>query len=301
MPKAVVILTRMSSPKCQATACSSTTSSEFVKCKICSLSYHTKCAKVKKSGIEAMKENTNIVWHCAHCINSSVTESASTLLSCTKAIADMVTKFVPILDAFATMTAAREQTNNHQEHQLPTTENTSSIVAIAAKNKRVYSEVSDDDSSPTDQPRKLNRTSKHPISRKPPVKFGTKESPSGLIAVARPTARTNHGANEDKNPNTRHLYVSRLQPQTSEDDILSFIKTSVKLNDMDVLRCKLLVPSGKKVEELNFVSFKISASIKDYSVLANTDIWPQNVAVREFNNTPKTPSFFSQRSSEGRN
>lgn len=303
MQKAVVHLTRMSTPKCHATACGSPTSIEFVKCKICSLSYHTTCADVKKTGLAAMKENTNIVWHCAHCINSSVSESASSLLSCTKAVADMVTRFGPILDAFATIsqTAIRDQINGQQQQQLQQqTPTTPSIVAIAANNKRVFSEVAEDDSA--DQPKKLNRTVIKPTTRKPSVKFGTKASSSGLTAVARPATRNSHSPKYDRDLDThKHLYVSRLQPQTTEEEILSYIKTNAKLSSSETLRCKILVPAGKKVDELNFVSFKISATIDDFTILANPNIWPQNVAVREFNSTPKTTSFFNQRSREDRN
>lgn len=133
-----------------------------------------------------------------------------------------------LLDALVSMTqtaiCAQPNGQQQQQHQplAPTNTLTAATVTTNKRNHSEIAEISDDDTAPAIQPRKLNRTIKHikqPTSRMTTVQFGTKETASGLTAIARPTpsrSTRTHTPN-DVNSSHKHLYVSSLQPQTASN------------------------------------------------------------------------------------
>jgi hypothetical protein len=73
--------------------------------------------------------------------------------------------------------------------------------------------------------------------------------------------------------------ISRVHPSTSPDSIAEFIKQNTGIEDV---RCQLMLPKGRTVAELDYVSFKISATELDYNELMKPEIWPAKVLVRDF-------------------
>jgi hypothetical protein len=76
----------------------------------------------------------------------------------------------------------------------------------------------------------------------------------------------------------RYFVVSRIDPSTTTDDIARFIKNKTGID----VRCQLLVPRGREVSELEFVSFKVGVCEADYLLLMKPEIWPAKVLVRDF-------------------
>lgn len=74
---------------------------------------------------------------------------------------------------------------------------------------------------------------------------------------------------------------------------MSYIKENAALTGINMLKCRKLLAAGKKTEGLSFISFKISLTPADFDILSNPVNWPENVAVREFEDKPKpTASVF---------
>jgi hypothetical protein len=73
--------------------------------------------------------------------------------------------------------------------------------------------------------------------------------------------------------------ISRVHPATTTEGIADFIKQHT---DTENVRCQLMLPRGRTAADLDFVSFKVSATAADYTVLMRPEIWPSKVLVRDF-------------------
>lgn len=199
--------------KCSAIGCKST-SNESIACKLCSLTFHTKCVNVRKTATSFMKENPGFVWFCPHCATNSVSDTAKSLINCTKAVTDMVSKFVSLLsDAMARISSPpTSQLEIAVEHQsttnVPVQPPPSSVTPsptheptrapLVGSKKRPHNQVTGDDSTPN-QPSKINKTIK---PAKASVNFGTNDTAVVLKAVPRsnPIRRSNSPVNIESAP-----------------------------------------------------------------------------------------------------
>jgi hypothetical protein len=77
----------------------------------------------------------------------------------------------------------------------------------------------------------------------------------------------------------RFLVLSRIHPDTTSDKIVNFIRRKTGLTN---IRCHLMIPRGKTVNELEYVSFKVGVEVDDYSTLMVPELWPAKVLVRDF-------------------
>jgi hypothetical protein len=77
----------------------------------------------------------------------------------------------------------------------------------------------------------------------------------------------------------KDFVISRVHPATTTDGIREFIKENTGIVDV---RCQLMLPKGRDVAELNYVSFKISATVAGYEELMKPEVWPAKVLVRDF-------------------
>lgn len=140
----------------------------------------------------------------------------------------------------------------------------------------------------------MNKVTKPNKPSRTSVRFGTGIS-SSLKAVPL-SDNTNSIPRDEAHIDYKHLYISRLEPTTSVDDIMNYIRENVELMGANRIKCRKLLAAGKKTEGLSFISFKISLIPADFDILSNPTNWPENVAVREFEDKPKAPkataSFF---------
>lgn len=101
-----------------------------------------------------------------------------------------------------------------------------------------------------------------------PMIFGTNENSSDLKTAAL----------------SKQVYVSFLHPSTTEEEIMDHIKQKAGLVDDQPLACKKLISPGRNLDELSFVSFKITCSETNFPKIIDAAIWPKQIAVREFVN-----------------
>lgn len=83
------------------------------------------------------------------------------------------------------------------------------------------------------------------------------------------------------------LYLSAFDPSTSNNEIVTLVKSSLMLTDDVEPKVVRLVPKDKDPTTLNFVTFKVGfkKSLKDLALSKET--WPENVYFREFETRPK--------------
>jgi hypothetical protein len=77
----------------------------------------------------------------------------------------------------------------------------------------------------------------------------------------------------------RFLVLSRIHPDTTSDKIGNFIRRKTGITN---IRCHLMIPRGKTVNELEYVSFKVGVGVANYSMLMVPELWRANVLVRDF-------------------
>lgn len=85
----------------------------------------------------------------------------------------------------------------------------------------------------------------------------------------------------------RLLVASMLHPSTDPNALSDFLKAKLG-SDCDI-RVSKLVPAGRDISQLDFVSFKVAIQASSYDALLSPVIWPKGVTVRPFENRPKRP------------
>lgn len=76
------------------------------------------------------------------------------------------------------------------------------------------------------------------------------------------------------------LYLSRLNPLITENDVQKIVSRCLNIVDsVDVVR---LVPKGKDVSNMTFVSFKIGLDISLKDLALDPASWPSELHFREF-------------------
>jgi hypothetical protein len=60
---------------------------------------------------------------------------------------------------------------------------------------------------------------------------------------------------------------------------MQFIQNKTEIDDA---RCTLLLPKGRELLELDFVSFKVSVKESCYTTLMNPEVWPARVLIRDY-------------------
>lgn len=81
-------------------------------------------------------------------------------------------------------------------------------------------------------------------------------------------------------PDNDVLYVSRLSPHTEEAALIDYLKS--KLDNLDVVDCRLLLPKGRVKTDLTFISFKLTLDRSLSSQVLSPIFWPKGVLVRRF-------------------
>jgi hypothetical protein len=82
---------------------------------------------------------------------------------------------------------------------------------------------------------------------------------------------------------TKWVYVTKLHPNTSEDDVVNYV-TSKLVISKDKIKCSKLVTADSDLSKMDFVSFKILVQSPKYVELLHNKFWPKNVTSREFQN-----------------
>lgn len=141
--------------------------------------------------------------------------------------------------------------------------------------------------TPAGTPNSLKRQrTASPIRQKlnlPTAKMGTKSNVSGLSVVAKREPKR-----DEKPKFEKAIWVSRLSPNTTEDEVIEFITSNTPVTDKTKISVHKLVKKDADISSLKFVSFKVELNGNDFDVLNDPEVWPENIMVREFMQAPKT-------------
>lgn len=115
----------------------------------------------------------------------------------------------------------------------------------------------------------------------PAAKVGLKSNVNGLTVVPK------FNRDRDAKPKfSKALYVSRLNPSTSIDEISDYITANTLVIDKNKFSVHKMVKKGVDESTLKFVSFKVEMNAEELDVLDDATLWPEGVQVREFQQAP---------------
>lgn len=110
-------------------------------------------------------------------------------------------------------------------------------------------------------------TPQRKTAKKDPIVVGSAVENSGL-RVAKPR---------------KFLVASLFHPSTDPENLSNFLKEKLSVaSESTVVRVHKLVPAGKDLATLDYVSFKVVVPGDLFTVLLSPSIWPKGVHVREF-------------------
>lgn len=112
--------------------------------------------------------------------------------------------------------------------------------------------------------------------------FGSKSGePMKISGVAKPKPTSS-----TRFQNCKSAFILSQTPSTSSNDIVAHLMESKVIQNESDVSCVRLVPANKDISEYLFVSFKVSAADTLFEAIINPDIWPAEVAIRQFMERP---------------
>lgn len=226
----------MSNHRCDFKECLEISDSERILCKgDCQLSFHVKCIGLKKTVLAVLKENANIHWHCYDCSASSINNASKSMTDCTRAVTELISNISPMIE-FITANVSNCNIGNSASYRATDCESEmetdSNANGPTVKRKRVFTQTRLLRSNVVNNRNQMNQA----------LQFGTNDMESHLKLFT----------------SFKNVYISHLDPTTTEEDIMKYIKERINVSDLSNVLCKKLVPVGKNLKDLQFISFKVS-------------------------------------------
>lgn len=240
--------------------------SDSIKCRntTCKAVFHARCVGIQRNFLTLITENSNLFFYCDSCSdappNMHTTHTIDTsgkTLSEQSSLADNISEqLVSIQESLSKLTDAITK-----PPEWP-----SVIESSKALKRRRVEDAADIDSATVNTPRR-----KAPKLHSEVV--GSAEENDGLQVVE-----------------PRKLLVASLfHPSTDSDKLSIFIKGKLNITDESTVRVHKLVPAGKDLATLDYVSFKVDVPGSLFKELLSPLMWPKGVRVREFEHRPRKP------------
>lgn len=226
----------------------------------CNMSIHAKCASLTRTAIKIINESSNLLFLCDHCKLFSFKEITDHLLAIKTSISNLS-------DA---MSAQSERTAKLTDEVAANTIKTdklasSSMTPVSVLRQNGQTSISQKRRRMDASPSAPRNASPAPLARN--LVVGSAENACGLQSVE-----------------PRKIVVaSQLHNSTTVEQLKAFISEKLATGgNQNTIRCNMMLPNGRSVEDVDFLSFKVSVPESLYDRLLNADIWPKGVTVREF-------------------
>lgn len=119
---------------------------------------------------------------------------------------------------------------------------------------------------------------------KTPLVSGTSGNSIGKrLSPPKPRLRTSRKVPE------KSIWLGRLHRDTTEEEILEYIKDTLQIINVDEIQVRKLVKKDRDILEYTFISFKIGCSVEMYERLLDASKWPSYCQIREFSTDEVQP------------
>lgn len=239
----------------------------------CRSSFHLKCVKQTAATRDIVAKCSQLFWMCNACTKIMANSTFRNALSSANNAMEAI---------------HAEQNNALVELRQEMEQNTEKINMIlrqlpTALQERTGRKTSTSSTSVPSSRRKRPRIDEDAIQTEIRETEGTKEIDSSVMIPL---------ADRTTSESKFWLYLSGFNPNATDDDIRSLVQRN--LNTSDAVDVRKLVPKGKNLDELSFVSFKvgIDSQLKDMALVSST--WQKGIIFREFDFHPRATFQFQQ-------
>lgn len=221
----------------------------------CRSAYHINCVNIPDNIRDSVKTYAQLFWMCVAC--TKMMENAT------------------FCQAIASTNSAIDAGNDG--HNKVLTELRNEIKQNTIKINSILNHLPTPSPARFATPRKINlpdNSRKRPrvdVEPRTESSSGTKDEDSSVIVPL---------ATRQEKVELFWLYLSGFDPKATEDNIRELVKSN--LDNGGTVDVRKLVPKGKNLDELTFVSFKvgINPELKDTALLPAT--WQKGITFREF-------------------
>lgn len=219
---------------------------EFVSCSgVCNNLFHIKCVGVHKSMLSTINNCSNIHWYCHECNadNRSFSSAIDRINDAIGLLSNSLSgDLLKFFDSFKTLMETFVESFN-----------TALITQIV----------------PNLITRSQNVSSPEPTEQLPIEPH-----------VGKPSYEANFASQNFQEPN-KSVVVSNIGTDVTMECLTDYVVDKLKVAK-DSVKLALLLPAGKKKEDLNFLQYKITIPEVNHGSIMCPDLWPSNVLIRDF-------------------
>lgn len=240
---------------------------EYLQCGLCNKTTHLKCVGLKRSYMDFINEQKNVMWFCDKCTDQ-----------------------LKIMKDFPPITSKEIVTSVSQIINESLLELKNDLHETKELTKALAGKITSFDASSSAQFRSVLPRIKRPretADRETPkarptekLIVGTKSVDKGIFTVdtiAKP-------------PEKFWIYLSRIARHVTEADVTELVKVS--LNTELPIDVKKLVRKDTDLEQLAFISFKVGVDKSLKNTALDSSVWPKGIYFREFKNLPSERDFW---------
>lgn len=251
----------------------------------CKQTFHFGCVGLVKTHLKSIQENPNIFWYCNSCL---VFAKANLSQQIGIEIGNALKPFTAAISAISSIAPSLKKIS---EYPSPTKHRPGNpfarrdvTVNLNGENSAKRRRGSDfhgngiiGGSNAAATPNRLGSVYRDKLV------YGTGNSLGKLKGVGVVAQQLSVGA-------TKEVYISKLDRDTTENDIIDFLKDAKVLSDTNSIKCVKLIKVGADISRMNWVSFKLVVPESLFDSIVDRSVWPPTVAVREFVNVPRANS-----------
>lgn len=264
---------------------------DVICCSLCNKPYHPiKCLGLTRSTINTLANISNLKWFCDVCNDTTFVNIV------TKKFQDMTDSndvnfnaLVKKLDEIGSVNDSQDKVDRYDD--------------LLTKIEILSTEISNIKSIVTEQPgaMKRKRNASFKLNIQDSINVDDDDGPPTVRPKLTPRINTISGTGDgiqlDENSdikiieNPEWYHVSQFDPNT---DNVKMREWFMKILDAEDIQCVKLVPKGRQISELSFVSFKLGVHSSLVTKVMNPATWPKGISIRPFQrrNGMSTPRVF---------
>lgn len=259
-------------------SCTGDASESHVKCRgFCTATFHPSCTGMSSDAFEHVMKNHQVFWFCPSCTTlMKDTRFRNTVKAAHDAGQQQaLNSHGDILENLKT--EILNELKSEIRNNFATLINSNSLTPMASQRIGVERRFSK-------KRRLLSVNNNTPSVSRPTLLQGSGSSVSPSLEI-----RT-----VPKNQPKFYLYLSRIAPDVSVEQVAALAKKRLDADDVQVTR---LVAKGRDVSTLSFVSFKVGMNVELKPRALSTSTWPKGILFREFSGDSSSANFWRPKSS----